>query len=192
MRVRFDHLWFVQLEEQGLGFSPAPSCNWKKDSGAISGTPARNLFQLNLFSQKISYTEAFQFLQIFCQRMRQMDMAGENCNWSVFNHWTCAMNRVLAERVFEAVWPWGHNRKEAVRTEFLQAQGRDYDCFPFRVIILSVLSFWQWHFYFVVRHIRVLFSTDVAAMGVDTPDLNIGVSYTLLYIFLSWLFKIGL
>ena len=26
----------VQLEEQRLGFSPAPSCNWKKDSGAIS------------------------------------------------------------------------------------------------------------------------------------------------------------
>ena len=127
----------VQLEEQRLGFSPAPSCNWKKDSGAISGTPARNLFQLNLFSQKISYTEAFQFLQIFCQRMRQMDMAGENCNWSVFNHWTCAMNRVLAERVFEAVWPWGHNRKEAVGTEFLQAQGRDYDCVPFTNVCIN-------------------------------------------------------
>ena len=28
----------------------------------------------------------------------------------------------------------------------------------------------------LARRIRVLFSTDVAAMGVDTPDLNIGVS----------------
>ena len=90
------------------------------------------------------------------------------------------MNRVLAEGVFKAVWPWGHNRKEAVGTEFLQAQGRDYDCFPFRVI-LSVLSFWQWHFYFVVRHIRVLFSTDVAAMGVDTPDLNSWNSFWALF-----------
>ena len=32
------------------------------------------------------------------------------------------------------------------------------------------------HFDFLVRHIRILFSTDVAAMGVDTPNLNIGVS----------------
>lgn len=47
------------------------------------------------------------------------------------------MNRVLAEGVFKAVWPWGHNRKEAVGTEFLQAQGRDYDCVPFTNVCIN-------------------------------------------------------
>ena len=41
------------------------------------------------------------------------------------------------------------------------------------IILPGVLAI---HFRLPVRRIRVLFSTDVAAMGVDTPDLNIGVS----------------
>ena len=41
------------------------------------------------------------------------------------------------------------------------------------IILPGVLAI---HFRFLVRRIIVLFSTDVAAMGVDTPDLNIGVS----------------
>ena len=50
---------------------------------------------------------------------------------------TLVMYRVVAERVTQASWAWGHSCEEGVGAQLLSLQGGDNVCFPFRVMIVK-------------------------------------------------------